>query len=175
MKWVARLGATLVWAAVLIAAVVGILGLIGVTAGNIVAAAAGLTLATVVWLPVTRRWNARAHVCWATTTYVFVVYLVFMMWWTFASHLGIAGDVGGMLLWLLELVAAGLGCAYLWELCDTLGRATWVRRGRHAGACRGAGRSIPVRVPPGALLQRAAGDGHRDAQVTALARLPELR
>jgi hypothetical protein len=107
-----RLAATLVWAAVLIAAVVGILTLIGVTAGNVVAAAAGLTLATVLWLPVTRRWNARAHVCWATTTYVFVVYLVFIVWWTFASHLGIAGDVGGMLLWLLELVAAGLGCAY---------------------------------------------------------------
>ena len=80
------------------------------------------------WLPVTRRWNARAHVCWATTTYVFVVYLVFMLWWTFASHLGITGDVGGTLLWLLELVAAVLGCAYLWELCDTLGRASWVRR-----------------------------------------------
>ena len=76
----------------------------------------------------TRRWNARAHVCWATTTYVFVVYLVFMLWWTFASHLGITGDVGGTLLWLLELVAAVLGCAYLWELCDTLGRASWVRR-----------------------------------------------
>jgi Glycosyl hydrolases family 8 len=128
MKWVARLAATLVWAAVLIAAVVGILALIGVTAGNIVTAAAGLTLATLLWLPVTRRWNARAHVCWATTTYVFVVYLAFMIWWTFASHLGIAGDVGGMLLWLLELVAAVLGCAYLWELCDTLGRASWVRR-----------------------------------------------
>ena len=68
MKWVARLAATLVWAAVLIGAVVGILALVGVTAGNLVAATAGLTLATVLWLPVTRRWNARAHVCWATTT-----------------------------------------------------------------------------------------------------------
>ena len=33
-----------------------------------------------------------------------------------------------MLLWLFELLAATLGCAYLWELCDTLGRASWVRR-----------------------------------------------
>ncbi len=127
-KWFARLGATVVWAAILIATVVAILALIGVTAGNIVAAAVGLAVASVVWLPITRRWNARAHVCWATTTYVFVVYLVFMLWWTFASHLGITGDVGGTLLWLLELVAAALGCAYLWELCDTLGRASWVRR-----------------------------------------------
>ena len=127
-KWLARLARALIWAAVLIAAVVGILALMGVTAGHIAAAAIGLTLACVVWLPVTRRWNARAHVCWATSTYVFVVYLAFMVWWTFASHLGITGDVGGMMLWLLELVAAGLGCAYLWELCDTLGRASWVRR-----------------------------------------------
>jgi cellulose synthase/poly-beta-1,6-N-acetylglucosamine synthase-like glycosyltransferase len=51
-----------------------------------------------------------------------------MLWWTFASHLGIAGTLGGLLLWLLEVVAAFLGCAYLWELCDTLGRASWLRR-----------------------------------------------
>jgi hypothetical protein len=61
-KWIARLARALLWAAVLIAAVVGILALIGVTAGNIAAAAIGLTLACLVWLPVTRRWNARAYV-----------------------------------------------------------------------------------------------------------------
>ena len=127
-KRAARFGATLLWSATVIAAVALILAVIGVTAGHVEAAAAGLTLATVVWLPATRRWNARAHVCWATTTFVFAVYLAFMVWWTFASHLGIAGDVGGMLLWLLEVAAAALGCAYLWELCDTLGRASWVRR-----------------------------------------------
>jgi cellulose synthase/poly-beta-1,6-N-acetylglucosamine synthase-like glycosyltransferase len=51
-----------------------------------------------------------------------------MLWWTFASHLGPAGTIGGVVLWLLELAAAALGAAYLWELCDTLGRAPWVRR-----------------------------------------------
>jgi cellulose synthase/poly-beta-1,6-N-acetylglucosamine synthase-like glycosyltransferase len=105
-----------------------ILSLIGVTTGHIEAAAIGLAVATLAWLPVTRGWNARAHVCWATSTYVFAVYLAFMAWWTFASHLGIASDVGGMLLWALEVIAAVLGCAYLWELCDTLGRASWLRR-----------------------------------------------
>jgi cellulose synthase/poly-beta-1,6-N-acetylglucosamine synthase-like glycosyltransferase len=126
--WLARLMAAVLWSAILVAAVAVILSLIGATAGHIVAAVAGLALASVLWLPVTRAWNARAHACWATTTYVFAVYLVFMVWWTFASHLGIAGDIGGMLLWLLELAAAALGCAYLWELCDTLGRTSWVRR-----------------------------------------------
>ncbi len=141
-KWVARLARALVWAAVLIGVVVGILALMSVTAGQIAAAAIGLALACVVWLPVTRRWNARAHVCWATSTYVFVVYLVFMVWWTFASHLGITGDVGGMMLWLLELVAAGLGCAYLWELCDTLG----ARAGSAASAPRNSPRCPTVRT-----------------------------
>ncbi|MGH3743595.1 MAG: glycosyltransferase, partial [Mycobacteriales bacterium] len=46
----------------------------------------------------------------------------------FASHLGAAGTAGGVILWLLELFAAFLGCAYLWELCDALGREAWVRR-----------------------------------------------
>ena len=114
--------------ALLVCAVAAILALIGVTHRNIEAAAIGLAVASLVWLPFTRRWGARAHLCWAATTYVFAVYLAFMLWWTFASHLGAAGTGGGVLLWLLEVVAAGLGCAYLWELCDTLGRASWVRR-----------------------------------------------
>ena len=124
----ARFALALLWSAILIAAVGVLLALIGVTTGNIEASVIGLALATLVWLPMSRRWNARAHVCWATTTYVFAVYLAFMVWWTFASHLGIAGTVGGLLLWALEVVAAFLGCAYLWELCDTLGRASWLRR-----------------------------------------------
>jgi cellulose synthase/poly-beta-1,6-N-acetylglucosamine synthase-like glycosyltransferase len=51
-----------------------------------------------------------------------------MLWWTFVSDLGVAGTIGGLILWLLELFAAFLGCAYLWELCDALGRESWVRR-----------------------------------------------
>jgi Glycosyl transferase family 2 len=125
---IARLVAAILSSALVIGIVALVLALIGVTTGHLEAAMGGLALACVVWLPATRRWNARAHVTWSTTTFVFVIYLAFMAWWTFASHLGIAGDIGGMLLWALELVAAVLGCAYLWELCDTLGRASWVRR-----------------------------------------------
>jgi cellulose synthase/poly-beta-1,6-N-acetylglucosamine synthase-like glycosyltransferase len=127
-RQLARFALALLWSAILIAVVGALLALIGVTTGNIEAAVIGLAVAALVWLPVSRRWNARAHVCWATTTYVFAVYLAFMVWWTFASHLGIAGTVGGLLLWALEVVVAFLGCAYLWELCDTLGRASWLRR-----------------------------------------------
>src|SRR5437588_1752158 len=127
-RWLGRTALTLAWTAILIAVVAGILALIGVTANNIEAAGVGLGLASILWLPVTRRWSASGHLCWAATTYVFAIYLAFMLWWTFASHLGVAGTAGGLVLWLLEVVAAGLGCAYLWELCDTLGRARWVRR-----------------------------------------------
>jgi cellulose synthase/poly-beta-1,6-N-acetylglucosamine synthase-like glycosyltransferase len=116
------------WTAILVAAIAGILALIGVTTRNIEASAAGLAVASLVWLPVTRRWGARGHLCWATTTYLFVIYLVFMLWWTFASHLGVGGTAAGLLLWLLEVAAAALGAAYLWELCDALGRASWARR-----------------------------------------------
>jgi cellulose synthase/poly-beta-1,6-N-acetylglucosamine synthase-like glycosyltransferase len=118
----------LMWTAILVAAMAVLLRLIGVTTRNIEAVSAGLVLASIVWLPVTRRWGARGHLCWATTTYLFVTYLAFMLWWTFASHLGIAGTAGGLVLWLLELAAAALGAAYLWELCDALGRASWARR-----------------------------------------------
>jgi cellulose synthase/poly-beta-1,6-N-acetylglucosamine synthase-like glycosyltransferase len=118
----------LVWTAALVAVVVGLLQLVGVTTRHTEVAAAGLVLAALVWLPVTGRWGARGHVCWAATTYLFVAYLAFMLWWTFASHLGVAGTAAGLVLWLLEAAAAALGAAYLWELCDALGRASWARR-----------------------------------------------
>src|SRR5207248_9788992 len=36
--------------------------------------------------------------------------------------------VGGVLLWLVEVFAALLSCAYLWEICDALGTEHWRRR-----------------------------------------------
>jgi cellulose synthase/poly-beta-1,6-N-acetylglucosamine synthase-like glycosyltransferase len=127
-RWAGRFVMTLVCTAVMIAALAAGLDVIGVTHRNIAAAAIGLAVASVAWLPVTRRWGVRGHLCWATTTYAFAVYLAFMLWWTFASHLGVAGTIGGLVLWALEVAAAVLGCAYLWELCDTLGRVVWERR-----------------------------------------------
>ena len=127
-RFLGRTALALAFTLVLIAVMAAILGLLGVTRSNIEAAAIGLAAFSVLWLPFTRRWGARAHVCWAATTFMFATYLAFMMWWTLVSHLGLAGTVGGLFLWLLEVVAAILGCAYLWELCDTLGRAAWMRR-----------------------------------------------
>ncbi len=114
--------------AVLALVVAGLLAALGGTLRNDIAGGAGLLLASVLWLPFTRRWSARAHLCWSATTFLFVVYLAFMIWWTFVSNLGTAGTAGGILLWLLELLAAFLGGAYMWELCDALGRESWTRR-----------------------------------------------
>jgi glycosyltransferase involved in cell wall biosynthesis len=98
------------------------------TENNLLAGVAGLIAASLMWLPVTRRWSPRAHLCWASTTFLFVVYLCYALDWTFASHLGPASTAGGLLLWALEVFAALLSCAYLWELCDALGTENWRRR-----------------------------------------------
>ena len=98
-------------------------GCLGLPSTWIVGAAA-MAAASLAWLPVTRRWNARGHLCWSTTIFLFVVYLAFVLDWTLASHLGPAGTAGGLLLWLFELFAAILACAYLWEICDALGSET---------------------------------------------------
>ena len=113
---------------VLAAAVGGVLRLIGATEHNLLAGAAGVVAASLIWLPVTRRWSARAHLCWATTVFLFVVYLVYAIEWTFHSNLGPFSTVGGLVLWVLEVFAAVLSCAYLWELCDALGTEHWRRR-----------------------------------------------
>jgi cellulose synthase/poly-beta-1,6-N-acetylglucosamine synthase-like glycosyltransferase len=114
--------------AVLGAAVAVILRVIGASEHNVVAGVAGVVFASLVFLPVTRRWSARAHMCWASSLFLFVVYLVYALEWTFQSHLGAASTAGGLLLWVLEVFAALLCCAYLWEICDALGTEHWRRR-----------------------------------------------
>ena len=64
----------------------------------------------------------------SSSVFLFVVYLVFALRWTFESHLGAASTVGGVLLWVFEVFAALLSCAYLWEICDALGTEHWRRR-----------------------------------------------
>jgi cellulose synthase/poly-beta-1,6-N-acetylglucosamine synthase-like glycosyltransferase len=105
-------------------------------------AAAGLIVASLVWLPVTRRWNARGHLCWSSAIFLFVVYLAFVLEWTLDSHLGVASTIGGLLLWVLEVFAALLACAYLWEICDALGSEHWRRRSSSAA---------PAKVPDSEL------------------------
>jgi cellulose synthase/poly-beta-1,6-N-acetylglucosamine synthase-like glycosyltransferase len=84
--------------------------------------------ANLAWLPITRRWNARSHLCWSSTVFLFAVYLVFMFRWTLHSPLSGLGLLGAFALWALELFTALLGTAYLWEMCDALGREHWRRR-----------------------------------------------
>jgi hypothetical protein len=123
-----RLSTAALGTALLGALVVGVLRLLGVTEHNAIVGAAALVGMSLAWLPFTRRWNARGHVCWSSTIFLFVVYLAFVLDWTFASNLGPAGTAGGLLLWLFELFAAILACAYLWEICDALGSEHWRRR-----------------------------------------------
>jgi cellulose synthase/poly-beta-1,6-N-acetylglucosamine synthase-like glycosyltransferase len=113
---------------VLAAVVVVVLRLLGDSQHLAIDGAAGLVLSSLIWLPVTRRWNARGHLCWSSTIFLFVVYLAFVLQWTFDSHLGPASTAGGLLLWVFELFAAILACAYLWEICDALGSEHWRRR-----------------------------------------------
>ena len=113
---------------VIAAAAAGLLRLLKASEHNLVVGIAGLVFASLVWLPVTRRWSARAHVCWASSVFLFVVYLTYALEWTLNSDLGAASTVGGVLLWLLEVFAALLCCAYLWEICDALGTEHWRRR-----------------------------------------------
>jgi cellulose synthase/poly-beta-1,6-N-acetylglucosamine synthase-like glycosyltransferase len=132
------IGGTVLLAALVVAA----LRLLGDSEHYAIDGAAGLVVASLVWLPVTRRWNARGHLCWSSTIFLFVVYLAFVLEWTFDSHLGVASTAGGLLLWLFELFAALLACAYLWEICDALGSERWRRR---------LDKPDPGRVPDGDL------------------------
>jgi glycosyltransferase involved in cell wall biosynthesis len=114
--------------AVLAAAVAGVLKLLSVSEHKLITGAAGVVIASLIWLPVTRRWRARAHLCWASSIFLFVTYLAFALDWSFTSHLGLVSTIGALLLWVFEVLAAVMACAYLWEICDALGTEHWTRR-----------------------------------------------
>jgi glycosyltransferase involved in cell wall biosynthesis len=139
-----RFTLALIGTAVLAAIVAGALKLLGASAHHLVDGAIGVVFASLVWLPATRRWNARAHLCWASSIFLFAVYLVFALEWTFASDLGPASTVGGVLLWVFEVFAALLSCAYLWEICDALGTEHWRRRVTREVALPAGGRELPM-------------------------------
>src|SRR5215469_10640374 len=123
-----RFALAVIGTALLAAAAALVLKLLSATGSNLTAGVAGLIVASVIWLPVTRRWSPRAHLCWSSCTFLFVVYLSYALDWTFASNLGPASTAGGVLLWVLEALAALLSVAYLWEICDALGTEDWRRR-----------------------------------------------
>src|SRR6266498_2866161 len=137
-----RLVLALIGTAVLAALIAGVLIVLGFSRTVAIAAAAAFVIASLLWLPATRRWNARGHLCWVSSVFLFVAYLAFILQWTFASHLGIPSTIGGLLLWIFEFLAAILACAYLWELCDALGTEQWRRR----VTC-----PAPVTAPPSEL------------------------
>ena len=109
-------------------AVAASLGLSGISGHDRDAGIAGVVFANLAWLPVTSRWMARARLCWASSIFLVTVYLTVALGWTFASGSGLASMVGAVLLWVFELFAAVLSCAYLWEICEALGTQHWRRR-----------------------------------------------
>ena len=149
--WTRRFTLALLGTVVLAAAGAGTAGLAGYRLHTVELVFVVLVAASVVWLPFTRRWNARAHLCWAMNVALFAAYLAFMWNWTLVSPLDPAARAGAFLLLALEAFAALLGCAYLWELCDTLGREHWVRRSRaglHSAAAAQARRPfVSLHVP----------------------------
>jgi cellulose synthase/poly-beta-1,6-N-acetylglucosamine synthase-like glycosyltransferase len=129
-RWQAlrRLLYTLVGSAALAALVWALLRALDATPRNALTGGIAVVVASLVWLPLTRRWNARGHLCWSSSVLLFAAYLAFVGHWTFVSGLGVAGTIGGLVLWALEALAAALALAYLWELCDALGTEDWRRR-----------------------------------------------
>jgi cellulose synthase/poly-beta-1,6-N-acetylglucosamine synthase-like glycosyltransferase len=123
-RFVLALAGTAVAAAIAFAA----LRLFSVPIWRATAAVAVFIAASLLWLPATRRWNARAHLAWAASTFLFAAYLLFILDWTVHSGLSAWSTAGGLLLWLFELIAAVMAGAYLWELCDALGTERWQRR-----------------------------------------------
>ena len=123
-----RFGYAVIGTLLLAAAAAGVLRLLGASEHNLLVGIAGLLFASLVWLPLTRRWSGGAHLAWTSSVFLFVVYLTYALEWTFNSHLGPASTIGGVVLWLLEVFAAVLSCAYLWEICDALGTEHWRRR-----------------------------------------------
>jgi cellulose synthase/poly-beta-1,6-N-acetylglucosamine synthase-like glycosyltransferase len=83
----------------------------------------GLSIAA--WLPATHDWATRGTVTWALTVDVSLIYLAAMALWTFWETSVWWGTLSSLVLWLVEIFAAVLGLAYVWEFVDVLTRRRW--------------------------------------------------
>ena len=162
---------------VLAALVAVAMRLLGVTEHNTIAGVAGLVVGSLIWLPVTRRWNARGHLCWSTSIFLFAVYLAYVLDWTFYSHLGPASDGGRAAAVALRAVRRDPGQRLpVGDLRrDRLGDLATGGSRRATTAQLPAARRAPVRQPARPGAQRAAGHGHRHAPLAGAPRLPALR
>ena len=70
-----------------------VLRLLGYSSSAAWPAVVALAAMSAVWLPLNRRWNARLHLCWGASVLLFATYLVFVLEWTFTSHLGVRDAV----------------------------------------------------------------------------------
>lgn len=82
-------------------------------------------ISVAIWLPATHDWSTRGTVTWALTFDVALIYLVAMGTWTFAGTSVWWGFASSLALLVLELFAAILGLAYVWEFVDVLTRRRW--------------------------------------------------
>ncbi len=154
-RFVLALAATAVLAVVVAVS----LRLLGISGPKQDAGIASVVLANLAWLPATRHWLARARVCWASSIFLITVYLTAALGWTLTSRSGAASMAGGVLLWVFELFAALLSCAYLWEICEALGTQHWRRRAAPEAPASGAG-DLPMislhvpahNEPPGMVI-----------------------
>jgi cellulose synthase/poly-beta-1,6-N-acetylglucosamine synthase-like glycosyltransferase len=106
-------------------------------------------VASMVWLPKTRRWSVAAHVAWASGVTGGAAYLVYTAAWTASSQLSMVGLAGGVMLWLLELAAYLFSLAFLWEMIDAVGSRSWHRRVPHGlgSWVGGAAPFVSIHVP----------------------------
>ena len=93
-----RFAFALVGTAMLTVVIAAVLSVNRISRTDIVVSVVAFGSASAIWLPATRRWNARAHVCWVSSVFLFAAYLAFILQWTFASRLGAASTAGGVLL-----------------------------------------------------------------------------
>ena len=167
--WSRRLLLALIATGVIDLLVAAVLVLLNATRHNVIVSVGAVTVASVIWLPFTRRWSARGHLCWSSTVFLFVAYLAFMLEWTFTNGLPLGSEIGGLLLWALEVFAAFLGTAYLWELCDALGTEQWKRRVRRGADSQGLSVATPF-----VSLHVPAHNEPPDMVIETLSRLREL-
>ena len=141
-----------------------------------VTAVAGLVFASLIWLPVTRRWTARAHLCWATSIFLFVVYLAYVLRVDLRQP-----SRAGQHRRRPAAVAASRSSP---RCCPALtcgrsatrsARRHWRRRIAPTTAAARAVQRAADDQPARAGAQRAAGHGHRHAALAAPHGLPALR
>jgi cellulose synthase/poly-beta-1,6-N-acetylglucosamine synthase-like glycosyltransferase len=155
---------------ILVSVVCGVLLLANTSLINAGVSALTVALAAAIWRPATIRWFPLTWLWWSSAVALSGSYLALLLLRALTRQNSVI-EFAQLTLWALTAMAVFLALAYLWEVCDVLGSATWRRA---SWSTDSAGDQAPDSCLPFVSIHLPACDEPPHMVIASIRRLTEL-